>query len=264
MRAEGLEPPRAFAHRHLKPARLPISPRPRLTAAIATAPDCMVRNVPPVRRPPAGLRGRLTRIGTRRRARRRRLIVIVLLLISVALMLLITIGGWTKLEGLKAVNFVWCLVYLSWPSTSRGGTAACCRSPPALAILLLILAVIAGTGLARHELVRPQPRRLRGAADALRRQGPQPGHAGRADADPDPGAGAPDHLRACSGFAQGWNVEQEVPAEEAKRRGGKSSCSARRAGHRLARLQLSRPSPPATGGWMFNEIYGGFRVQGPL
>ncbi len=29
MRAEGLEPPRAFAHRHLKPARLPVSPRPR-------------------------------------------------------------------------------------------------------------------------------------------------------------------------------------------------------------------------------------------
>ncbi len=28
MRAEGLEPPRAFAHRHLKPARLPVSPRP--------------------------------------------------------------------------------------------------------------------------------------------------------------------------------------------------------------------------------------------
>src|SRR4051812_42641413 len=29
MRAEGLEPPRAEAHRHLKPARLPIPPRPR-------------------------------------------------------------------------------------------------------------------------------------------------------------------------------------------------------------------------------------------
>jgi hypothetical protein len=29
VRAEGLEPPRVLAHRHLKPARLPISPRPR-------------------------------------------------------------------------------------------------------------------------------------------------------------------------------------------------------------------------------------------
>ena len=29
MRAEGIEPPRAEAHRDLNPARLPISPRPR-------------------------------------------------------------------------------------------------------------------------------------------------------------------------------------------------------------------------------------------
>ncbi len=29
MRAEGLEPSRSFEHRHLKPARIPISPRPR-------------------------------------------------------------------------------------------------------------------------------------------------------------------------------------------------------------------------------------------
>ena len=36
MRAEGLEPPRAFAHRHLKPARLPIPPRPRARAPIVS------------------------------------------------------------------------------------------------------------------------------------------------------------------------------------------------------------------------------------
>ena len=32
MRAEGLEPPRAFAHRLLRPACLPVPPRPRTTA----------------------------------------------------------------------------------------------------------------------------------------------------------------------------------------------------------------------------------------
>ena len=38
--------------------------------------------------------------------------VALILLVSVALMLLITIGGWSKLEGLKAVNFAWCIAYL--------------------------------------------------------------------------------------------------------------------------------------------------------
>ena len=39
-------------------------------------------------------------------------VVVVLLLVSVGLMLIVTIGGWSKLEGMKAVNFVWCLAYL--------------------------------------------------------------------------------------------------------------------------------------------------------
>ena len=41
-----------------------------------------------------------------------RLIVVLILLGSVALMLVLTIGGWSKLQGLKPINFVWCLVYL--------------------------------------------------------------------------------------------------------------------------------------------------------
>ena len=39
-------------------------------------------------------------------------IVVFILLVSVALMLAVTIGGWSKLQGLKVVNFVWCAVYL--------------------------------------------------------------------------------------------------------------------------------------------------------
>ena len=39
-------------------------------------------------------------------------IVVLILLASVALMLIVTIGGWSKLQGLKPVNFAWCLVYL--------------------------------------------------------------------------------------------------------------------------------------------------------
>ena len=39
-------------------------------------------------------------------------IVILLLLVSVVLMLIVTIGGWSKLQGLKPVNFAWCVVYV--------------------------------------------------------------------------------------------------------------------------------------------------------
>ena len=39
-------------------------------------------------------------------------IVVLLLLASVALMLIVTIGGWSKLAGLKALDLIWCAVYL--------------------------------------------------------------------------------------------------------------------------------------------------------
>ena len=41
-----------------------------------------------------------------------RILIVAILLGSVALMLILTIGGWSKLQGLKPINFVWCLVYL--------------------------------------------------------------------------------------------------------------------------------------------------------
>ena len=39
-------------------------------------------------------------------------IVVLILLISVGLMLIVTIGGWSKLQGLKPINFAWCAIYL--------------------------------------------------------------------------------------------------------------------------------------------------------
>jgi RNA polymerase sigma factor (sigma-70 family) len=48
MRAEGLEPPRAFAHRLLRPACLPIPPRPRATAGpVLPEPAATIRRRPP-------------------------------------------------------------------------------------------------------------------------------------------------------------------------------------------------------------------------
>ena len=62
--------------------------------------------------------------------------------------MLITIGGWSKLQGLKPVNFVWCLVYLVIAFFIWRWARGLLPIAAALAILLLILAVIAGTGLA--------------------------------------------------------------------------------------------------------------------
>ena len=39
-------------------------------------------------------------------------IVAIIMLVSVALMLIVTIGGWSKLQGLKPVNFIWIIAYL--------------------------------------------------------------------------------------------------------------------------------------------------------
>src|SRR5437660_9814259 len=76
-------------------------------------------------------------------------IVVLIMLASVALMLIVTVGGWSKLQGMKPVNFVWCLAYLimafyigaRW---SRGLLPIVA----ALAILLLIMSLIAGSGAA--------------------------------------------------------------------------------------------------------------------
>jgi integrase len=54
VRAEGLEPSSSFEHGHLKPARLPISPRPRAQGSYRSArrPICQPPLLPWVRRPP--------------------------------------------------------------------------------------------------------------------------------------------------------------------------------------------------------------------
>jgi lysylphosphatidylglycerol synthetase-like protein (DUF2156 family) len=147
-----------------------------------------------------------------------KLIVVGILLASIALMLLVTIGGWSELEGLKPVNFILCLLYLvlayyvwSW---SRGALPV----SAGLATLVLMVAVVAGTGISGTSWFDRS-------------------HAGFAHTQSIFGTtGFPSDLLgvltvllipvqvlliafAMIGFAQGWNVETEVPIEEAKRRG---------------------------------------------
>ncbi len=151
-------------------------------------------------------------------------IVVLLLIISIVLMLIVTIGGWSKLQGLKPVNFVWCIVYALIAFYVWRWNRGLLPIAAALAILLLILAVIAGTGVTgtswfdRNSAGFAAPQSLFGG------KGLGPDVIGAVTL-----IMAPVQLLliifAMIGFSQGWNVEQEVPEDEARRhRGGRASA----------------------------------------
>ena len=148
-----------------------------------------------------------------------KLIVAILLLASAAVMLAITVGGWSKLEGLKPVDFIWALVYVifAFYIVSRWARGLL-PIAAAMAILLLITAVIAGTGASgtswfdRSNFGFGQDHSLFGGT------GFGPNTLGTLTVLLIP-LQALLILFAGIGFAQGWNVELEVPIEEARRRG---------------------------------------------
>ena len=149
-----------------------------------------------------------------------RLLVVAVLLASVVVMLVLTIGGWSKLEGLKPVNFIWCLLYLIIAVYIWRWARGLLPIAAALGVLMLIIAVVAGTGLAgtswsdRSHPGYAAPQSLFGGS------GLTPGTLGLVTI-----LMIPLELLliiiAMIGFAQGWNVEMEVPEEEAKKQGHK-------------------------------------------
>jgi hypothetical protein len=146
-------------------------------------------------------------------------IVVLIMLVSVGLMLIVTIGGWSKLQGMKPVNFVYCLAYLimafyigaRW---SRGLLPIVA----ALAVLLLIMSLIAGSGAAGTSWFDRNSFGFAGAQTLFGGKGLNPDFLGLITL-----LIAPVQVLliffAMYGFAQGWNVEVEVPIEEARRRG---------------------------------------------
>ncbi len=154
-----------------------------------------------------------------------KLIVVLILLASIALMLIVTFGGWSKLQGLKPVNFAWCLVYLVIAVYVWRWARGLLPIAAALAILLLILSLIAGTGVSgtswfdRNHFGFAAPHSLFGG------KGLSPDILGTITL-----ILAPVQVLliffSMRGFAQGWNVELEVPIEEAERRRGGGSSSA--------------------------------------
>src|SRR4051812_37671759 len=72
--------------------------------------------------------------------------VLLLLLVSVVLMLIVTIGGWDVLQGAKAVQIAYILIYLIMAFYVGRWNRGVLPVAAALAILLLIFAAVAVPG----------------------------------------------------------------------------------------------------------------------
>ncbi len=145
-------------------------------------------------------------------------IVVLIMLVSVALMLIVTIGGWSKLQGMKPVNFVWCAAYLIMAFYIFRWNRGLLPITAAFAILLLIMSLIAGSGAAGTSWFDRSNFGFAGAQSLFGGPGLSPDFLGLITL-----LIAPVQLLlivfAMYGFSQGWNVELEVPIEEARRRG---------------------------------------------
>lgn len=152
-----------------------------------------------------------------------RVIVVLLLLGSAALMLAITIGGWSKLEGLKPVDFVWAAIYviIAFYITTRWARGLL-PIAAGMATLLLITAVVAGTGVSGTSWFDRTNFGFASAQSLLGGQGLGPDTLGALTLLLIP-VQALLICFAMLGFAQGWNVELEVPVEEARKRGYRAS-----------------------------------------
>ncbi len=147
-----------------------------------------------------------------------RIVVALVLLLSIALMLAVTIGGWTKLEGMKPINFIWCVIYLVMAIYVLRWARGLLPIAAALALLLIAIAAIAVLGI--------------GGTSWFDRGHSAYAHPGSMFGGTGLSASTVGTLTlllipveavlavvAIVGFAQGWNVELEVPDEEARRRG---------------------------------------------
>jgi hypothetical protein len=166
-----------------------------------------------------------------------KLIVIALLLLSIVLMLAVTIGGWSKLQGLSWVDFAWCIAYLLIAVMVARWARGLLPIAAAFAVLLLIISLIAGFGGSGTSWFQ------RSHVDYL----PAQSLFGGSGLSPDTlgvlvFAIAPVQLLliifAMQGFSQGWNVEVEKHVDDIP--GGR--------GRRARRRTTAAPPAPASTG----------------
>jgi lysylphosphatidylglycerol synthetase-like protein (DUF2156 family) len=146
-------------------------------------------------------------------------VVALILLVSVGLLLIVTIGGWSQLEGMKPINFIWCIAYVIiafyvFVKWARGMLPIAAG----LAILLLMVAVVAGLGLSGTSWFDRSHAGFAHAKSLLGGQGLSANTLGTVVLLLVP-VQVLLILVALQAFAQGWNVEQEVPIDEARKRG---------------------------------------------
>jgi hypothetical protein len=146
-------------------------------------------------------------------------VLAVILLVSVGLLLIVTIGGWSQLEGMKPLNFVWCIAYLIiafyiFARWARGMLPIAAG----LAILLLMIALVAGLGLSGTSWFDRSHSGFAAAQSLFGGTGLSAKTLGTVTLVIVP-VQVLLILVALRAFAQGWNVEQEVPIDEARKRG---------------------------------------------
>jgi hypothetical protein len=164
-----------------------------------------------------------------------RIFVVIVLLISVALMLAVTVGGWSKLEGMTPINFVWCALYVVIAFFIARWARGLLPIAGVLGLLLLAIALIASVGFGGTSWF-DRSNASYGAAHALGGgQGLSSDTIGTLVLLLVP-VELVLILVAVVGFAQGWNVELEVPDEEAaaRRSGGGGRQETRFGGGRTA------------------------------
>ncbi len=158
-----------------------------------------------------------------------KLLVGIIMLVSVGLMLIITFGGWSELQGLKGVNLIVCVLYVLlaffiWTRWARGLLPIAA----AFGILILMLAVVGGTGLAGTSWFNRSHFGFAPAESIFGGKGLSPDVLGTVTVLLIP-VEVLLIVVAMIAFNQAWNVEMEVPKDKAKRKDrdkGSSSSSA--------------------------------------
>jgi hypothetical protein len=135
MRAEGLEPPRSFEHQDLNLDCLPVPARPPnpgqsgdTQGIVNLVADTVL--VHPNR--------------DKAESKATKAIVVLLLIASAALILIVTIGGWSELQGAQIVSFAYALIYLGMAFVVSRWNRGVLPVAAALAILFSVIAAVAG------------------------------------------------------------------------------------------------------------------------
>src|SRR4051795_3397077 len=194
MRAEGLEPPRSFEHQDLNLDCLPVPARPQYRGQSGETQGIVAAMADTVLVHPNR---------DKAEAKATKAIVILLLLVSAGLILIVTIGGWSELQGAQVIAFALAAIYVGMGFFLRRWNRGVLPVAAGLAILFAVIAAVAGPAWFDRD------------------------KAGFSDPTLDPSLLGlltlllvPVQLLlvafAMRGFQQQWNVEVEVPRDDAE------------------------------------------------